>query len=59
MNCSVENEEFDKYIGERKYIFGSLKMSDITKYHIEYHLFKIFRNYTGVHNALQKLNKKA
>lgn len=51
--------EFGKYIGGRKYIFDSLKMSGVMKYRVEYHLFKIFRKYTEVYNALQKLNKKA
>jgi glycosyltransferase involved in cell wall biosynthesis len=52
-----ERRAFNKYLYERKSVFENLKSSKKKKYNVEYQLFRIFKNYTLVYNALTKLKR--
>lgn len=51
-------KDFNAYLLEKKHIFEALRKSSKMKYRLEYVLFRLFNNYVGVYNLIQKLNTK-
>ena len=51
-------KDYNAYLLGKKHIFEALRKSSKMKYRLEYVLFRLFNNYVGVYNLIQKLNTK-